>query len=364
MPAPAIAYFISGHGFGHARRSALVIAALLRLRPDLSVHVCTTAPRHALAAADGPALRVHNIDIDSGAVEDDPLHINPLATLQRAQQLLDNASTLVAEAASCLARGDVRLVLSDIPFLAADVAEALHLPCWAITSFTWDWIYEPFVESHPRYRPLLQHIADSYARMHGLFQFPFGGCCPRFPRVQRVPMIAGRSSRPPADVLRDAGIAADDRRPRILVGMRGGVSEAALLHAASQSPQMLFLCPRDCPDHPPDNLRCISLAPPLAFDDLVAVSDVVISKLGYSIVADCLAAPAALLWPPRTNFREDPLFARDAGPYLRHRPIPVDRFLAGDWREDLLALLHSPAPAAAPPLDGADVCARLIAAML
>lgn len=364
MPAPAIAYFISGHGFGHARRSALVIAALLRLRPDLLVHACTTAPPHALAAAEAPALRVHNIDIDSGAVEDHPLHINPLATLHRAQELVDNASALVADAASCLARLDVRLVLSDIPFLAADVAQALHVPCWAITSFTWDWIYEPFAESHPPYRPLVQRIAECYGRMHGLLQFAFGGCCPRFPQVQHVPMIAGRSSRPPADVLRDVGIAPQDPRPRILVGMRGGVSEPSLLHAASQSPEMLFLCPRDCPHDRPDNLRCISLGPHLGFDDLVAVSHVVISKLGYSIVADCLAAQAALLWPPRTNFREDPLFARHAGPYLRQRTIEVPPFLAGDWREDLLALLRSPPPAPAPPLGGADVCARHIAAML
>src|SRR3712207_5405853 len=39
-----IIYYVSGHGFGHGRRAAEVMAALFRRHPSVEIHVRTSAP--------------------------------------------------------------------------------------------------------------------------------------------------------------------------------------------------------------------------------------------------------------------------------------------------------------------------------
>jgi predicted glycosyltransferase len=43
MPA-SLLYYVSGHGYGHARRSAEVVRALRSIAPDVNVYVRTSAP--------------------------------------------------------------------------------------------------------------------------------------------------------------------------------------------------------------------------------------------------------------------------------------------------------------------------------
>jgi predicted glycosyltransferase len=187
--------------------------------------------------------------------------------------------------------------------------------------------------------------------MSALLQLPFGHDTDAFPQVVPVPLIARRSTHGPAEVLRRIGLDEADRRPRVLVAMRGGVPPATLERAAASAPDFQFLRVR------PEESG-------LDFSDLVAASDVVVSKLGYGTIAECIAHGTRLVWPPRAGFHEDDVTRSEAPRYLRMEPIAAGEYAAGDWRAALERVMALPSPPGQMPLDGAMACARFLAQQL
>ena len=353
-------YYVSGHGFGHARRSAEIIGALLHRDPALTVHVRTSAPRAIFDTIHNARLQYHSSAIDPGVVERDPLSLNIPKTLDRFRTLLERAPELIETEAAFVSKQHASLILADVPFLAGEIASHVGVPCLAVSNFTWDWIFKPLVNTEA-HRELLTTIRNGYAKMAGLIRLPFGHDNPRFPRIVDVPLVANRSTRAPAEVLGDLDLS-QDRRPRILIGMRGGVSVESLRTAAFQSPRLLFVIPYQLKGALPPNVLTADCDAgcPSAFADLTSVSDVVVSKLGYGIVADCIAARTRLLWPRRNDFREDELTEAGSRRFVAHREIPTNDFYEGKWNEHLEVLLAQPMPTEQPPLDGPEVAAKVI----
>jgi L-arabinokinase len=96
----------------------------------------------------------------------------------------------------------------------------------------------------------------------------------------------------------------------------------------------------------------------LRFADVLAACDAVLGKLGYGLVADCVASGVGLLYPPRETFREDSITAAEAPRYIRAKEIPIRDFLSGDWAPHLRKLRELPEPAEKMPAGGARVAAR------
>lgn len=357
----SIVYYVSGHGFGHARRSAEIIRALLQRDRDLTVHIRTSAPRFIFDTIGDPRARYQTSEIDTGVVERDPLNLDTAATLARFRALLDRADTLIATESDVIKRLDASLILADVPFLAGEIAARAGSPCVAVSNFTWDWIFEPWVASaRDRDRDLLDAVRLAYSKMAGLIRLPFGHDAPRFPRVVDVPLVANRSRRPREETLAKLNLS-HDHRPRILIGMRGGVFVEALRTAATGAPHLLFINPFERSEPLPGNVLSADCATPdITFADLTSISDVVISKLGYGIVADCIAARSRLLWPRRNDFREDELTAAGSRRYIAHRELPTNDFYNGNWNAHLDALLAQPVPAEQARLDGPEIAAQLI----
>jgi len=175
-----------------------------------------------------------------------------------------------------------------------------------------------------------------------------------------MPLVAGRSTRDPYAIRAQLDIDSRDDRRVALVALRGGVPDDALRAAAAASPDWLFLItqPRGLPV--PANAQAVEVCPDIDFSDLVAISDVVISKLGYGIVSDCITAGKSLLWPRRIGFREDDVVEVEGPRFLRMREIAQDEFQRGAWDNSLAALLAQQQPIERMPTDGAGDCAGAI----
>ena len=361
----SLLYYVSGHGYGHARRSAEVIRALRDAAPDVNVYVRSAAPPDLFKGLVAGPVTAGEIDVP--VVERDPLCLDWHATLAGAADLLRRRRGAVAREAEAVRDLAPSLVAADVPFLAGDVAAALGVPCVAVSNFTWDWIFEPHLGAHPDGASVVRGARASYARMAALLQLPFGHDAGPFAQVVPVPLVARRATLDPQAVAHRLGLDPSDRRPRVLVGMRGGVSADSLDRAAAGARDFLFLrLDRGgaTPGAGADNVRPVRLDPPLDFADLLLVSDVVVSKLGYGMIADCIAAGTRLAWPPREGFREDQITAREAPRYLRMAEMPAGAFRSGDWREPLERVMSLPGPPEQMPLDGAAACAAFLAGRL
>ncbi len=69
----------------------------------------------------------------------------------------------------------------------------------------------------------------------------------------------------------------------------------------------------------------------LRYEDLVRAVDVVVTKPGYGIIAECLANDTALLYTSRGHFIEYDVLTREAPRFLRTAFIDHDDLFAGKW---------------------------------
>lgn len=357
-----LAYYVTGHGLGHARRSAEIIRALLAMRSDVRVLVRTAAPAFVFAEL-GERSQFSPVTIDRGAVELDPLRIDWQASLQVVEQLLAEKDSLVAAEAKVLRLNDVKLMVADIPFLPGYIAQETKIPCWGVSNFTWDWVYEPHAGRERS--ALVNAVSEGYRQMEGLLRLPFGHEMPQFKCVIDMPLVARHSKHAPNEILRRLKIDPVDSRQRILMAMRDNAGFDAMAVAARELPEMLILCPGKLPAGvTTSNVIPFQFSDELNFSDVLSVCSASISKLGHGIVTDSIAIGVALLWPPRTGFREDAMVIDMARQNFRQRPIAVEDFLAGRWAGPLRDLLAQPAPLPGPPSDGAEQIAKFLSAQL
>jgi L-arabinokinase len=323
------------------------------------------APPTLFRDLSGVILDVQRVGIDSGVVEEGgPLSINPDTTLARLASVVHERKSLVLSEAEFVRREHLAILIADIPFLAGEIACAAGVPCLGIGNFTWDWIYEPYLKGRTGADDLLRCIRAGYAAMDTFLRLPFSHEVDVFREVIDVPLVARRCRRDQCQILAELGLAAKDRCPRVFVAMRGSLSRDTLCAAASGGKEFCFVALEPLPPNLPSNVHRISLGPKLTFPDLVSISSVVVSKLGYGIVSEAVANGAAILYPPRSGFREDELLSAGVGRSFRATAIPVEDFVAGNWAGYLRRLLAQRQPCQALSTDGASVCAQIIAERL
>lgn len=354
-----LVYYVSGHGYGHAVRTAEVLRALLDRRPGLPVQVRTSAPPHIFPA--GVAYR--HVELDVGVVQPDALRIDESATLARAAELARRSDELVAAEQAALAEFGAALVVVDIPALPCLAASRTAGPVVAVANFSWDWIYRPYVEARPAYRWLIEWFQQAYARADLLLRLPLHGDLSAFRRIEDVPLI----SRPPtldrAATRRRLGL--PDDRPVVLLSFGGLGLRGLEFGGLAAWPEYLFVATELelALDRPIPNVRLVPTVQE-NYNDLIAASDVVVTKPGFGTLATCLAEGIPVLYVDRDQFLEYDVLVAGLHAHGQARHIPRPDLLAGRLGPHLDALLRQPAPVGRPAADGAGVIADRLLGIL
>lgn len=354
-----IRYYISGHGLGHASRSGQIINALRRRHPEIAVEVVSPAHPWFFAGFLDPSVPVRRLALDLGVLQRDSLVMDEEATLRACRDFLPLRQPLVeAEAASLRADG-VSLVAADIPAPAFAAAAMAGVPSVAISNFSWDWIYAGLAQRHPGYDDVLAAIAGDYEKADRLLRLPFYGDFPAFRCIEDLPLVARQARHPAAEVRRALGITEGTRVGLISFGGFG-------LQDFDSSPleqldNWVFLTESGL-GNAAANIRVVTADH--YYPDLVAASDVVITKPGYGIVSEAIANETAVLYTARGDFREQALLVAALHHYARAREIGNDDLRRGQWGESLEALLAQPHPQATLAANGDVVAADRLANMI
>jgi hypothetical protein len=355
-----VLFYVSGHGFGHAVRAAEVMRALGEHHPDMRVLVRTAAPDGMFAGLPALSRDVMPVEIDSGVSERNGiLSIDKEATVGRLKALIVQCDNIVASESKFVAREAISLIVADIPFLPGEIAQGVGIPCIAIGNFTWDWIYEPYLEEQSSGAACLARIRRGYAAMECYLKLPFSHSTEVFRDVIDVPLITRNVRRHREDILKNLGVG--DQRPRVVYAMRSPRSLECLARAASESPDWFFFYFAPPQAGMPENTRPVSLNDELSFVDVLTVCDCVVSKLGYGILADCISTHTAILFPPRIGFREDDILVPSAYKYLQACELPIEDYESGEWSSHLQRLATMTEPKHSLATDGAVTCADVLA---
>ena len=361
---PTVAFYISGHGFGHASRQIEIVNALERCE----VLIRTSAPRWLFDRTVRVPFELHECDCDTGIVQIDSLRLDEEETVRRAGSFYARFEERVAREAAFLHRHGVDLVVSDAPPLACAAAEAAGLRSLVIGNFTWDWIYDGYADRFERSAPhVIPTIRDAYREATAALRLPMHGGFESIRQVTDIPWVArhARASRERvwSEVFCAVGSAA--ARPIALSSFGGyGVRGFDLSRLDCLDTWTVVVTGRDRPGSMPPGVVFVDegqmYAAGLRYEDLVAASDVVVTKPGYGIISECIANDTAMLYTSRGHFVEYDVMVREMPRVLRCRYIDQEALLAGQWRESLDALLASPPAPERPPTNGAEVAAAAI----
>src|SRR5215475_8842528 len=151
-----IAYFVTPHGFGHAARAAAVMVALQEIDPAIQFDIFTQVPHWFFQDSLVRNVHYYHVCTDIGVVQTTSLHEDLPATVRRLDSFFPCDGSLVTTLAALLRSAACALVLCDIAPLGLVAARAAGVPSVLIENFTWDWIYQGYVQEEPR---LARHIA-------------------------------------------------------------------------------------------------------------------------------------------------------------------------------------------------------------
>ncbi len=356
-------FFVSGHGFGHASRDVEVINALVAA-PD--------PPRIVIRSAVAPDLLARTVrgpyDLrpgacDTGIVQSSSVAHDDEASVREAMEFYATFDDRIAAEADALAHDDVSLIVGDIPPLAFEVADRLRVPGIALGNFSWSWIYEGNAAFLRDAAALLPRLRQAYAKATLALELPFAGGFEVFPRVRRVPLVARRPTRDRRATRTHFELPLN--RPVVLLSFGGyGLGDLDLDRVDCLDTWTIATTDRSAPDamHGPHRVVIPeeSFRGGFRYEDLVAAADVVVTKPGYGIIAECIAADTAMLYTSRGAFREYDLLVSQLPDFVRSQFISQQDLFGGRWLESLTTLRAAPAAPQRMATDGADVVARLL----
>lgn len=324
MSSVPVAFFVSGHGFGHAAR-AMAVAEALAGRRGIEAHFFTAVPAWFFEDAALP-IRHHESRVDVGLVQRTSLDIDRDATLRR----LRRAGVLEQEWISAMAQRlrelQIGLVVADIAPAGVAAGHRAGIPSVLVENFTWDWIYtglgwgEEVVGRTVARTAQLQSRADLRIQTLPVCEPSAGGI--QVGSIAR-PLRSGRGE------TRDKlGLGADE--PVALVSMGGvpwrhtgveklrgtGFRAIVLGEAPASVPEGVIVLPHRSGFHHPD---------------LAAAADVVVGKLGYSTLAEVWQAGCGYAWLDRPDFPETRVLAAHARDNLASARVPRRAFESGAW---------------------------------
>lgn len=336
---PTLAYFITPHGFGHAARACAVMAAAQRHIPDLRWEIFTRTPEWFFAESLSGPYALHPTDTDVGLVQLDALRADLPATVKRLAGLLPFAPERVEPLAAQVQALGCQAVLCDIAPLGVAVAQAAGEPSVLLENFTWVDIYSEYVEECPALLPYIEQMAHWFAAADFHIQTE-PVCNPSTNATLAVPPVS-RSPRTERSAVRGL-LAIPDTSPFLLITMGGVDFEHSYLEQLARLPDVHFVLPgnHSATDAPP-NVHLLSPRSGIFHPDIVAASDGVVGKIGYSTLAEVYAAGVPYGYVPRPRFRESDLLSAFVEREMAGFAIDADELSDGRWIErvpDLLAL--------------------------
>src|SRR5262245_48691369 len=202
-----LAWYISGHGFGHASRDIEILNAIRRRQPDCRIVLRTEVAPWLLHGSAESAIEVRRAEVDTGMAQVDSLTIDHELTARRTAAFYATFDARVDAEARVLRELEATLVVGDIPPLAFAAAARARVTSVAVGNFTWDWIYERSPGFEALAPGVLPKIRAAYGAATLALRLPFhGGFAPMLAVTRDIPLVARTSERGRAEARRRLGL--------------------------------------------------------------------------------------------------------------------------------------------------------------
>jgi hypothetical protein len=349
---PVVYFAITSHGFGHAVRSATIAAKLQELRPDITAIFATVAPKWSIESYVRDFI-YHPSVFDVGVIQSDSLTMDKEATLTKMQDIIASQDEIIAREVEFIQKHNVGLILADIPALAVPIAHAANIPCWMMSNFAWDFIYEHWGE---RFAGVVSWLRSYYSSCDRTFRLPLHEPMSTFPNIIDVGLTGIKSRHDSEEIKAKFALTKPPEKTALLTF--GGLGIQAIpYNNLQQFPDWQFIAfDLNAPELP--NLLKItdnSYRP----IDFMPLCGRVFSKPGYSTFSEALYLDKPIISLTREDFAEARVLLDAIQNYTEHYIVSYEEFFTGNW--DFLTKTLLP-PRLNNPLakDGAETIVREI----
>jgi hypothetical protein len=354
MGRPSLYVAITNHGFGHVTRTASVLAELQQRCPELRLIVATTAPRWLLEAYLTGDFIHRPRQLDVGVIQTDSLTLDPSATLVALEKLRASASELIDAESRFIREQGVQLIVADIPPLATQIAKAAGVPCWMMSNFGWDLIYQQWGE---KFEGIVDWIQACFADCDRLFRLPFCAPMPGFPVIEDIGLIGGTPRFSAEDVRTKLKLSVPQERVVLLTFGGLGLNDIPYHRLEYFSDWQFITLDRNAPEHWPNLIKVNGQTyRPV---DLMPACGLMVSKPGYGTFAEGCRVGIPIVSLPRANFAEAQYLLAGLQQHCYHQILELGEFNTSSW--EFLQRPMNP-PLATTPLakDGNEVIADAI----
>jgi hypothetical protein len=331
----------------------------------------TTAPRWLLESyIDGDFIQRQRA-FDVGVIQSDSLTMDKEATLAKLKEIRAKERSIIAGEVNFIRQNKVDLVLADIPPLAARIAKYAEVPCWMLSNFGWDFIYEPwggeFVE-------IADWISGCFGECDRLFRLPLHEPMSAFPHIEDVGLTGGTPPDDEARLREDFGIKTLPEKT-VLLSFGGLGLDKLPYQNLERFPDWQFISfDANAPELPnlinvkkqpqfPTSGRTgetpVPPAKPIRPVDLMPICGRVVSKPGYSTFAEALRLETPIVSVSREGFAESGILLEGIQDYSYHQIITPGEFFEGDW-EFLRQPLAPPRKSEKLDKNGSEAIARVV----
>jgi hypothetical protein len=336
----AIAYFISPHGFGHAARACAVMNSLGKLVPTIRFHIFTTLPEWFFKDSLEITYQFHSYITDIGLVQNSPLVEDLDATIMRLDSFIPFKSCEVLEVVKIIKHEKCLAVVCDISPIGIFIAKEAELPSILIENFTWDWIYEGYSKSEPRFYRYIPYLR-SLVQMAD-YHIQCEPVCTHDLRSNLTTTPISRPFRISPEAIR-VSLNIPSQTKIVLITMGGIQGNLSFVDKCKNFDGAYFVIPGSYTLFSMfGNIRLLPHHSSFFHPDLVQASDLVIGKTGYSTIAEVFSAGIPFGYISRNRFRESSILEHFIQDHIGGFEITEDQFQTGDWLSEVHEWLQKP----------------------
>jgi L-arabinokinase len=346
-----VAYYITGHGLGHATRSLELIRGLL-FTGRYIVHTITTVDgkfftnelkAYNISLEDDNGTKLYSNwyrNLDTGGIQKDVIYLDPLKTIDTYYHTVyAHREELLSKEVDFLKEYQIDIVLMDATHLGAKAASLAGIPSAFVSNFTWDFILREMLKivqtevsekDQVEYERMIATASEDVNTATYMIQYLGATPLPDgFAQEKIIPAPLITRPLKNANLRNELGIKSNEKV--LLLGF-GGHSTSWQLDDSYLPEDWVCLVLRANPADMPSN-RFRVMPDDSYVPDLIHAADVVLGKIGYGFVSECLAAGRSLLYIPRVAWPEEAYLEEVlAQQYSCGVKVPLVDYNAGQWR--------------------------------
>lgn len=354
---------ISHHGYGHLAQAAPVLNRLLEHRPDIDLSVLSGLPRPRLEARIRAPFRHLHRAADCGLIMRDALRVDTEASLDAYGQFHTRWEARVERAARWLVRRGVTAVFSDVAYLPLAAASQAGLPSMAMCSLNWADIFAHYFHPEapgilPQASTWLSQMRSAYASATCFLRPTPAMAMPDLPNTRAIGPIVTPGARQIEPLRLRLGL--ENGQRLVLLGL-GGISYRPTMEGWPERPDLAYMVPDEWRPTRPD-MRTFS-ASRLAFIDLLASCDALVTKPGYGSFTEAAVHGLPVVYLPRPDWPEGPVLESWLHQHTRAACMQEEHLAAGHLPATLATLWDTPPPPR-PAATGDTEAARLLSGLL